>query len=52
MIFFLFLGGGGGGDWHNFLTKSVGLKAFLAFYQFVTDNIFEKLVKLEFLSHS
>ena len=34
-------------DWQRFITQSVGTKAFTAFYQYVTQHIFEKLIKLE-----
>ena len=35
-------------DWQRFITQSVGTKAFPAFYQYVTQHIFEKLIKLEY----
>ena len=35
-------------DWKVFILQSVNLKAFPAFYQFVTDYIFTELIKLEF----
>ena len=34
-------------DWQIFISKSVGLKAFPAFYQSVTQHIFDKLIKYE-----
>ena len=35
-------------DWKVIILQSVNLKAFPAFYQFVTDYIFTELIKLEF----
>ena len=35
-------------SWKDFIQKTVNLKAFPAFYQFVTQNIFDYLIKLEF----
>ena len=35
-------------DWKVFILQSVNLKAFPAFYQFITDYIFTELIKLEF----
>ena len=35
-------------DWRDFLATSVGFKAFPAFYQFVTHDIFKKLVKAQY----
>ena len=34
-------------DWQIFISKSVGLKASPAFYQSVTQHIFDKLIKYE-----
>ena len=34
-------------DWQIFISKSVGLKAFPAFYQSVTQHTFDKLIKHE-----
>ena len=35
-------------SWKDFIQKTVNLKAFPAFYQFVTQHIFDQLIKLEF----
>lgn len=35
-------------SWKDFIQKTVHLKAFPAFYQFVTQHIFDILIKLEF----
>jgi len=35
-------------DWRVFLSDSVRLKAFPAFYQFVTHHIFKELIKEEY----
>ena len=36
------------GDWQTFLSTSVQLKAFPAFYQFVTHYVFKGLIKLHY----
>ena len=35
-------------DWQDFILQSIGMKAFPAFYQFVTDQMFNELIKVEF----
>ena len=35
-------------DWRTFLVESIRLKAFPAFYQFVTHHIFKELIKVEY----
>ena len=39
-------------DWKDFITDSVAMKTYLSFYQYITQNIFERLIKLEFPVHS
>ena len=36
-------------DWRVFLSTSIGCKALPSFYQFVTHNIFRKMIKVEYL---
>ena len=35
-------------DWLAFIAQSVGTKAISALYQYVTQHVFEKLIKIEY----
>ena len=39
-------------DWHTFLSVSIGCRALPTFCQFITNSIFKKLIKIEYVVNS